>query len=158
MDFGHPSEAVMPDLKPSLKSTLLTKIAEFIGESGSLEQYRTFSVWRSLSRINQASADGAVQAQKTANFADCRNLTDATAKHLKRCPQLQEVNFAFCENLTDAAAQHLAQCPQIQTMIFQGREVRRKLNRNRAKWLRQMQRQLRICGTTSSAEWGKQAI
>ena len=79
MDFGHSSEAFMPDQAPLLESTLTTRIAEFLGEAGSLEQYKAFSVWRSLSHINQAIAEGAVQAQKTAEFAGCGNLTDAAA-------------------------------------------------------------------------------
>ena len=120
MDFGHSSEAFMPDLTPSLKSTLLSRITEFIGKSGSLQQYKALSVWRSLSRSNRAIADRAAQAQQTANFASCGILTDAAAKHLAQCPQLQKVNFAFCVNLTDAAAQYLAQCPQLHTVNFQG--------------------------------------
>ena len=99
----------MPDLKPSLKSTLLSRITEFIGKSGSLKQYKALSVWRSLSRSNRAIADRAAQAQQTANFAGCGNLTDAAAQHLAQCPQLQTVTFARCGNLTDAAAQHLSQ-------------------------------------------------
>ena len=118
MDFGPSSEAFMPDLAPLLESTLPTRIAEFLGEPGSLEQYRALSVWRSLSHINQAIAEGAVQAQKTANFAGCWNLTDAAAQYLAQCPQLQAVDFDCCGNLTDAAAQHLAQCPQLQTVNF----------------------------------------
>ena len=114
MDFGHSSEAFIPDLTPPLKFTLLSRITEFIGESGSLEQYEAFLVWRSLSHSNQAIAEEAIQAQTTANFAGCRKLTDAAAKHLKQSPQLQTVNFNSCENLTDAAAQHVAQCLQLQ--------------------------------------------
>ena len=103
----------MPDLTPSLESTLLTRIAEFSGESGSLEQYEALSVWRSLSHSNRAIAEGAVQALKTVNFAGCGKLTDVAAKHLAQC---QKVNFRGCDNLTDAAAQHLARCPQLQTV------------------------------------------
>ena len=110
----------MPDQKPSLKITLLTRISEFVGGEGSLEQYRALSVWRSLSQINKATAKEAFEAQKEANFAFRRNLTDAAAKHVAQCPQLQTVDFAFCQNLTDAAAQHLAQCPQLQTVNFAG--------------------------------------
>ena len=39
MDFGHPSKVFMPDLTPSLESTMFLRVAEFIDESGSLEQY-----------------------------------------------------------------------------------------------------------------------
>ena len=68
-DFDHPSEAFMPDLAPSLKSTLLARITEFFGDLGSFEQYEALSVWRSVSHSNQAIAARATQAQKTANFA-----------------------------------------------------------------------------------------
>ena len=119
MDLEYPSET---DPTPSLESTLLKRITEFIGESGSREQYEAFLVWRSLSRSNQAIAEGAAQAQKTAEFAGFHNLTDAAAQHLAQCPQLQAVDFAGCRNLTDAAAQHLAQCPQLQTVYFAGCE------------------------------------
>ena len=95
MDFGHSTEALMPDLTPLLESTLLTRIAEFLGESGSLEQYEALLSWRLLSHSNQAIANGAVQAQKTANFAGCGNLTDAAAQHLAQCPKLQTVNLTF---------------------------------------------------------------
>ena len=121
MDFGHSSEAFIPDLMPPLKFTLLSRITEFIGElQGSLQQHKALSVWRSLSQSNKATAKEAFEAQKKANFAFYRNLTDAAAKHLAQCPQLQTVNFQGCRNLTDAAAQHLAQCPQLQIVNFQG--------------------------------------
>ena len=120
MDFGHSSEAFMPDLTPHLNSTLLARVAEFLGESGSLKQYEALLVWRSLSRHNKPSADGAVQAQNTANFSGCWNLTDAAAQHLAaRCPWLEKVNFAHCYNLTDAAAQHLARWLQLRTVNFE---------------------------------------
>ena len=74
----------MPDLPPSLKSTSLTRISEFIAESGSLEQYEALTVWRSLSHSNQAIAEEATRAQKTeqktANFSGHRNLMDAAAQ------------------------------------------------------------------------------
>ena len=93
MEFGHPSEAFMTDLTPSLQSTLLARIVEFLGHSGSRKQYEAISVWSTLSHINQVIAEGAAQAQKSANFAGCQNLTDAAAQHLAQCPKLQAVNF-----------------------------------------------------------------
>ena len=108
----------MPDLTPSLESTLLAQIADFIAESGSLEQDEALSVWRSLSQSNKEIAEGAVKPRMTANFAGCGNLTDAAAQQLAQCPQLQTVNFEGCPKLTDAAAKHLAQCPQLQTVKF----------------------------------------
>ena len=119
MDFGHSSEAFIPDQTPPLESTLLTRIVDFVGESGSLEQYGALSVWRSLSQSNRAIAEGAVQAQKTWNFAGCRDLTDTASQHLAKCPQLQTVNFHSCVNLTDEAAQYLAQCPQLESVDFE---------------------------------------
>ena len=91
---------------------------EFETASGSREQYKAISLWRSLSTTSQAIGDGAIQAQKTANFAHCQRLTDAAAQHLAKCPQLRTVNFENCAKLTDAAAQHLARCPQLQTVTF----------------------------------------
>ena len=83
----------MPDLTPLLQSTLLARIAEFIAEPGSLEQYEALLDWRLLYHSNQAIAEGAVKAQKTANFVGCRNLSVTAAQHLAQCPQLQTVNF-----------------------------------------------------------------
>ena len=112
----------MTDQTQSLsgKHVLLTKIVDFIDESGSLQHHKAYLVWRSLSRTNNKIGNAVVARQQTANFANCRNLKDAAAQHLAQCPQLQTVNFAGCRNLTDAAAQHLAQCPQLQTVNFQG--------------------------------------
>ena len=86
----------MPDLKKSLNSTLIAGVMEFLGKSGSLKECKALSVWRSLSLTNQAIGDGELQAQKTANFASCVNLTDAAAQHLAQCPQLQTVDFVGC--------------------------------------------------------------
>ena len=108
----------MPDLTESFNSTLLPGVMKFVGESGSLEQYKALSVWRSLSLTNQAIGNGELQAQRTANFSFCANLTDEAAQHLARCPQLRTVSFPYCLYLTDAAAQHLARCPQLQTVNF----------------------------------------
>ena len=89
----------MPDLTKSLNSTSLSGIMSFVGESGSLEQYKALSVWRSLSLTNQAIGDGELQAQKTVNFRGCGNLTDAAAQYLAQCPQLHTVNFQGCQRM-----------------------------------------------------------
>ena len=89
--------------------SLLLKITDFVAESESLHSQKVQRVWRTLSRDNKKTVDGADGTLKTVNLASCRNLTDAAAQHLAQCPQLQTVNFGGCRNLTDAAAQHLIQ-------------------------------------------------
>ena len=96
--------------------SLLLNITDFVAESESLHSQKVQRVWRTLSRDNKKTVDGADGVLKTVNLSSCRNLRDAAAQHLAQCPQLQTVSFAGCRNLTDAAAEHLAQCPQLQTV------------------------------------------
>jgi hypothetical protein len=53
-----------------------------------------------------------------ANFACCRNITDAAALSLAKCPQLETVNFAHCGLMTARAAEYLANCPQLKTLAL----------------------------------------
>ena len=100
--------------------SLLHHLTDFVAESDSLHSQKVQRVWRTLSRDNKKTVDGADGVLKTVNLSSCRNLTDAAAQHLAQCPQLQTVNFERCENLTNAAAQHLAGCRQLQTVSFHG--------------------------------------
>ena len=75
--------------------SLLHHITDFVAESGSLHSLKLQRVWRTLSRDNKKTVDGADGVLKTVNLSSCRNLTDAAAQHLAQCPQLQTVNFGY---------------------------------------------------------------
>ena len=81
------------------KSVLLTKIVDFVHESGSLQQQNAYLVWCSLSNTNKEIGNGAIATQDHVNFSRRGNLTDAAAQYLAQCPQLQTVNFQGCQRI-----------------------------------------------------------
>ena len=60
--------------------------------------------------------DGRCPMLRSAQFANCRELTAEAAAHVASCPNLETAGFSYCDLDGDAAVAHLAVAPLLRRL------------------------------------------